>query len=146
MGQNFTPRLKRLEANFSEMERRSTELRVAGRSRMEFYAETLAMAFCVLEGGVPGFAAALVEAAMIEDEDQAPAVESADDMLSRVAEMIRFAEQQSPGLVYRVLDAVLSGAEAITEETLFPDGRPLSEETYGSRHGERFNYRLDGTG
>ena len=85
-------------------------------------------------------------AAMIEDEDQAPAVESADDMLSRVAEMIRFAEQQSPGLVYRVLDAVLSGAEAITEETLFPDGRPLSEETYGSRHGERFNYRLDGTG
>ena len=150
MSQNFTPRLKRLEAYFSEIARRSTELRVAGMSRMEFYAETLAMAFCALESSMPGFAAGFVEAVISVEEDQAPADESAnesaDDMLYKLAKMICFVEEQNPGMVQRVLDAILSGAEAITEETLFPDGRPLREETWGSRHGKRFYYRLDSTG
>lgn len=146
MSQNFTPTLKRLEANFSEMERRRTEVRVAGKSPMEFKAETLAIAFSALESRKPGFATELAEAAVSAEEDEIPADESTDNILLMLAKMIRSTEERHLGMVHRVLDAVVNGAEAITEETLFPDGRPITEQTWGSRHGKLFHYRLDSTG
>jgi len=135
MNRDLGPRLKRLEAEFSHLTHRPKEVRVAGKSRSDFWAEVLADMFLLLEPDMPECATAFVEEAMHGGE------EAGDDP---ILGMILAAERQNPGLPHRILDAVLSGAEAITEEMLFPDGRPLSEETYNARHGKRFCYRLDG--
>lgn len=141
MNHNLGPRLKRLEANCTELARRTTEVRFAGKSPLEFIAETLALAFRHVESISPGSAAVLVEAAMREGAGQSSAHEPrSDDPLRNV---IHSAEYKSPGVVRRVLGAVLSGAEAITEKTLFPNGRPLSEETHYTGQGKQFYTRLD---
>ncbi len=145
MAQNLGSRLSQLEAGLSHLSRRENEVRVAGKSPLELNAELLTDLFVLLDSKLPGFAAALVEAAMHEDERQIPADDSPDHdrMLYMVFKVTRNAEQRNPGLPQRILDAVMSGAEAITEETLFPKGRPPDEETYYSRQGKRFCYRLD---
>ena len=137
MAQNFDPRLRRLETDVSQMVRRRTEMRVAGKSRLEVAAELLARLFFWAESLMPRGAEILVEMAMRDDEYHIPGHEG-------LLNGIRSLDRKNPGIVNLVLDAVLSGAEAITEEMLFPNGRPESEETCDSRRGKRFYYRLDG--
>ena len=132
-------RLKRLEANFSEMARRTTELRVAGQSRSEFFAETLALLFCPLEAAAPGVAAILVAA--VKNNEQVPSDECEE--IKMMFGAVRNFDRINPGLPERVLKAVQDGAEAITEEVLFPNGRPIEEQGYCYRQGMRFYCRLD---
>ncbi|MCL4195837.1 MAG: hypothetical protein KJZ87_29135 [Thermoguttaceae bacterium] len=127
-------RIARLEA---AVESRNTGIRIAGKSWSEIYAEMLVHLFCRLESGRAGLAAAFVAAAKSERPLEGP------KEIAQWVTIIREIDQRNPGLPARVLEAVLSGADAITEEMLYPTGRPDSEETHYSRQGKRFLYRLD---
>ncbi len=131
---NLKVRIARLEA---AVESRSSEIRVAGKSHSEVFAEILVRLFCRLESGRAGWAAAFVAASKVELPPDWP------KEIVQWATTIREFDQRNPGLPARVLEAVLSGADAITEEMLYPTGRPDEEQTSYSRQGKRFLYRLD---
>jgi hypothetical protein len=132
-------RLKKLE-RFLATKHSSvdTGFRVAGKSRSEVFAEMLVHLFSRLEQ-LPGMAAAMVDASR---STEALPPETPEGMEKWVG-AIRVYERQNPGLAGRVLDAMANGAEALTEETLFPAGRPADEETYYTRQGNRFYFPLD---
>lgn len=134
---NLKVRIARLEA---AVESRSSEIRVAGKSWSEIYAEMLVRLFCRLESGRAGWAAAFVEASKVELPPDWP-----KEFVQWVT-IIRKIDERNPGLPARVLEAVLTGADAITEEMLYPAGRPVDEETHDSRQGRRFLYQLDTLG
>jgi len=131
---NLKTRIARLEAT---VESRSSEIRVAGKSWSEIYAEMLVRLFWLLESVRAGLAAAFVGEAKSERSPEGP-----KEIVQWVT-IIRRIDRANPGLPARVLEAGLSGADAITEETLYPAGRPDSEETHDSRQGRRFLYPLD---
>lgn len=134
-------RLKRLE-QFAAQEkaaRQEVGLRVAGKSRSEFLAETLTHLFCRLESSAPGVAEILVAAA--KSDEQVPSDECEE--IQSVLGMIRNCERQNLGLPERILEAVQDGVEAITEDMVFPSGRPLGERGWCYRQGMRFCYQLD---
>lgn len=115
-----------------------TGVRVAGQSRSEIAATMLARLFASLAAAPPVMATDIVLAALGDQPwplDLPPRV-------VRCLDAIRAIDRQNPGLPSRVLEAVLTGAESIDEETVFPAGRPLLEQTFYSRQGQRFRFAL----
>lgn len=115
-----------------------TGVRVAGQSRSEFAATMLARLFVGLASASPGLATDILVAALSDQPwpcDLPPGV-------VRFVDALRAIDRQNPGLPTRVLEAVLTGADAIDEETLFPAGRPAGEQTFDSRQGQRFHFSL----
>ena len=110
-------RIKRLELFAREFATPRRELRVAGLNPRE----SLAM-----------FVAELATRA-----------ESGDQWAEkRLPLVVAACERRFPGLAERVLEAVRSGAEAIDEETVYPNGRPADEEMV-YREGKGFYYPLN---
>ena len=132
-------RLKQLErwVERTKAARRNETIRVAGRSRSEVFAETLGRVFAGLEARVPGVAGVFVAAAKTNEL----ALDEPRE-IQLLLSAIRNCDRINRGLPARVLKAVQSGAEAITEKELFPGGRPLDEQGYCYRQGMRFCYPL----
>lgn len=116
----------------------ATGLRVAGRSRSEISATMLARLFASLAAASPVTARDIVLAALSGQ----PVPLDFPPRVVRCLDAIRAIDRQNPGLPSRVLEAVLTGADAINEETLFPAGRPVEEQTFDSRQGQRFHFAL----
>lgn len=136
---NFLNRLGRLEKSIPSVANQDIEFRVAGKSRSEIRAEAFARLFTQLERAAPGLAARLVQSGKIWDAaDDASDSDDGAAAIRMIVGSIRNAERQNPGLAERVLVAVLARQKALTEELLFPTGRPNDEETYASRQGEKF--------
>jgi hypothetical protein len=112
-------------------------MRLAGKSRGEFFSEFLARVY--LDLGVEP-AEALVAVAMRAEVD----IPEVDELSRTIRELLRavgMLEKRYPGLPSRLLAAVKAG-KPITEETIYPDGRPDSEQTSRSRQGEKIHWEL----
>jgi hypothetical protein len=121
---SFAGRVQRLVKLLGPRRPAESEFRVAGKSRSEIDAEVLAHIFTKLEEVIPGFFEAVVETELrgghLPEDLQ-------DSVLVRA---VRHAERFNPGMARRVLAALVSGRPALTEENLFPAGRPqLSYDT-----------------
>jgi hypothetical protein len=111
-------RIRRLEERVRPPTDANHEFRVAGKARSEVDAEVLAYMFKKLEEAVPGFFKAVVETEL--RGGQLP-----EDLKESVlVPALRHAEAINRGLARRVSVVLLAGRLALTEEDLFPAGRP----------------------